>query len=306
MRLGFELAEASCVWANEIDKFCAITYRENFGDSELVVGDIRDIPSSAIPDFDILCAGFPCQPFSLAGVSKRNSLGRVHGFEDRTYGTLFHEIVRIARDKRPLVLFLENVSHLERHDGGRTFLVIREAIEGLGYSFHYKVLDACGFVPQRRKRIFIICFRDGIKYEFPELPDGDVRLRDILEDEVDEKYTLSDRMWECLKRHAERHRHRGHGFGYGLADPDGITRTLLARYYKDGSEILIPQKGKNPRRLTPRECARLMGFPDWFKIPVSDTRAYKQFGNSVVVPLVEFLARSVINALQGQKRLHRP
>jgi len=299
IRLGFERAGCKCVWSNEYDKNCAVTYTANFGGEDLVVKDIREIDSSEIPDFNILCAGFPCQPFSIAGVSKKNSLGKPHGFEDKTQGTLFHEIARILKEKKPDAFFLENVKNLEKHDKGRTFAIIRETLESLGYSFYYKVINAKSLVPQNRERIFMIGFKNRkIDFKFPEIPELNPKVKDILEKNVPEKYTLTDHLWEYLQKYAEKHRAKGNGFGFGLVDLNSYTRTLSARYYKDGSEILIPQKGKNPRRLTPRECARLQGFPDSFKIPVSDTQAYKQFGNAVAVPVIEILAKALVKALK--------
>jgi len=210
-----------------------------------VLGDIRKIPSSGIPDFDILCAGFPCQPFSIAGVSKKKSLGMPHGFEDKTQGTLFYEIARILRNKKPEAYFLENVSNLEHHDQGRTFTVIRETLEELGYSFYYRKIDARHLLPQHRERVFMIGFRDRtLDFVFPEIPELNPKLKDILEKNVPEKYTLTDHLWKYLQDYAKKHRAKGNGFGFGLADPEGRTRTLSARYYKDGSEILIPQEGK--------------------------------------------------------------
>jgi DNA (cytosine-5)-methyltransferase 1 len=296
-RLAFERAGARCVWSCEVDRFCRLTYEANFGHPP-DAGDIREVDAAAVPDHDILVAGFPCQPFSIAGVSKLGSLGRPHGFVDRTRGTLFFEICRILEAKRPRALFLENVRHLVRHDGGRTFRIILETLSGLGYRVDYRVIDAARLVPQHRERVYIVGFREPVWFAWPEVPDRRPRLGEILEPVVDTKYTLSRRVWRTLRRHREKHRRRGNGFGYGLADPDGVARTLSARYYKDGAEILIAQgRGRPPRRLTPRECARLMGFPDSFVIPVSDTQAYRQFGNSVVVPLVEVLAGAVLEAL---------
>lgn len=296
IRLAFERSGGKCVFSSEWDKYAQKTYEANFG--EVPLGDIRQIEASDIPDFDILCAGFPCQPFSIAGVSKKLSLNRPHGFEDETQGTLFYEIVRILKEKKPAAFFLENVKNLESHDKGRTFQVIRGAIEELGYSFHYEVINAKIFVPQNRERIFMIGFRNNdFLFKFPEITNNKPKMSDILDKKVDEKYTLSDHLWDYLQKYAEKHRKKGNGFGFGLVNTDSHCRTLSARYFKDGSEILIPQKGKNPRRLTPRECARLQGFPENFKIIVSDTQAYKQFGNSVAVPAVEFVARHLIEYL---------
>jgi DNA (cytosine-5)-methyltransferase 1 len=303
VRLGFERAGCKCVWSNEYNRMAAVTYQVNFGGVDLVTDDIRKIQASDIPDFEILCAGFPCQPFSIAGVSKKNSLGHPHGFKDETQGTLFHEIVRILDEKRPQAFFLENVKNLEGHDRGKTFRVIRGAIEELGYSFHYKVINAKTLVPQNRDRIFIVGFKDkSIDFAFPEMPDLRPKFRNILEPKVDKKYTLTDHLWEYLQNYAKKHREKGNGFGFGIADPDSHCRTLSARYYKDGSEILIAQPGRNPRRLTPRECARLQGFPENFIIPVSDTAAYRQFGNAVAVPVVEILAKSLVRTLERKPK----
>ena len=244
---------------------------------------------------------FPCQPFSISGVSKYRSLGREHGFLDQTKGTLFFDIVRILRHHRPQAFLLENVKNLRSHDGGKTYRVIRAALDELGYTVYDRVVDAKPLVPQHRERIFIVGFRDPVHFAFPALTDTRPRLADILEADPDARYTLTDHLWEYLQAYAEKHRAKGNGFGYGMAPLDGTTRTLSARYYKDGSEILVPQAGQNPRRLTPRECARLMGFPDTFAIPVSDTQAYKQFGNSVVVPVVRVVAAALVEAMHRRE-----
>jgi DNA (cytosine-5)-methyltransferase 1 len=309
-RLAFERAGCRCVFSSEWDKYAQKTYYANFG--EIPAGDITKIPSSEIPDHDILVAGFPCQPFSISGVSKKKSLKLPHGFDDPTQGTLFFEIKRILRDKRPKAFLLENVKNLNHHDSGRTIRIIMQALNNeLGYTVYKEVLDARTLVPQHRERTYIVGFRRWAPFKFPEVPDLKPKLRDILESSAPsqmelidyfKKYELSDHLWEYLQKYAAKHRAKGNGFGYGLADLDGITRTLSARYYKDGSEILIPQKNANPRRLTPRECARLMGFPDSFKIPVSDTQAYRQFGNSVVVPLVELIAKEIIKTLSREEK----
>lgn len=301
MRLGFERAGGECVFTSEWDKFCQQTYYENFGD--MPEGDITKIDEKNIPDHDILVAGFPCQPFSIAGVSKKNSLGREHGFLDKTQGTLFFDIVRILKEKRPKAFLLENVKNLTTHDKKKTFKIIKETLESLDYKIYYQVMDGKHYVPQHRERIYIVgmdkkVYGDGELFSFPEIKDSNNKAQDILEQQVDEKYTLTDRQWDYLIRYKEKHQAKGNGFGYGLAPLDGITRTLSARYYKDGSEILIPQEGKNPRRLTPRECARLQGFPDSFKIVVSNTQAYKQFGNSVVVPLIEDIVNQIKVAME--------
>ena len=300
MRLAFERAGCRCVFSSEWDSHAQKTYSANFGDTPK--GDITTIGSSEIPTHDILVAGFPCQPFSISGVSKKKSLGRPHGFEDVTQGTLFFEVARIIRDRQPKAFVLENVKNLLGHDRGRTFNVIyRTLADELGYDVHFKVLDARYLVPQHRERIFIVGFREPRRFAWPVFTPKRVRFGDILQRKTPAKYTLSDHLWFYLQRYAEKHRAAGNGFGYGLADPEGISRTLSARYYKDGSEILVPRgPGLNPRRLTPGECARLMGFPRSFKMPVSDTQAYKQFGNSVVVPLATAVAREVVRALKGR------
>lgn len=302
MRLAFEAAGGRCVYSNEWNKYSQQTYYANFGVQP--DGDITKVVAEMIPDHDILVAGFPCQPFSIAGVSKKLSLGRATGFEDKTQGTLFFDVCRILKAKRPKAFMLENVKNLCSHDRGRTFQVIQESLNELDYEVFYKIIDGKAYVPQHRERIVIIGF-DKTRYGNDVDFSFDIKpakkqpvVRDIIEDQVDEKYTLSDKLWIYLQNYAAKHREAGNGFGYGLASLDGITRTLSARYYKDGSEILIEQKGQNPRRLTPRECARLQGFPDSFKIPVSDTQAYQQFGNSVVVPLMSEVAKLIVKKLE--------
>lgn len=302
MRIAYEQAGGRCVYSNEWNKYSQQTYFANFG--EQPDGDITKVDENSIPDHDILVAGFPCQPFSIAGVSKKQSLGRATGFEDKTQGTLFFDICRILKAKRPKAFMLENVKNLKSHDRGRTFKVITEALEELDYEVFHAVLDGQNYVPQHRERILIVGFdrkrygRDlGFRFNITPVEPRPV-IRDILETYVDDKYTLTDKLWAYLQNYAAKHRAAGNGFGYGIADPDGVSRTLSARYYKDGSEILIEQEGKNPRRLTPRECARLQGFPDDFIIPVSDTQAYKQFGNSVVVPLMTNVAQLVVAKMQ--------
>ena len=300
-RIAFDDNGARCVYSNEWNKYCQQSYKANFGDEP--EGDITKVEAASIPDHDILVGGFPCQPFSIAGVSKKNSLGRATGFEDKTQGTLFFDVCRILKEKRPKAFLLENVKNLKSHDRGRTFKVITEALDELDYQIFYEVLDGQAFVPQHRERIVIVGFdrrRYGtdIDFKFDIKPlEPKPTIKDILEENVAEKYTLTDHLWAYLQAYAEKHHEAGNGFGYGIAPLDGISRTLSARYYKDGSEILIEQEGKNPRRLTPRECARLQGFPDTYKIVVSDTQAYKQFGNSVVVPLMREVARLVIEEL---------
>lgn len=280
------------------------TYFANFG--VLPQGDITQIAADDVPNHDILVAGFPCQPFSIAGVSKKNSLGKATGFQDKTQGTLFFDVCRIIEAKRPKAFLLENVKNLKSHDKGNTWRVIQESLEQLDYKIFVQVIDGQGFVPQHRERIFIVGFDkkrymgDDIQFNFNlKKPDKAPVLSDILDQEVPDKYTLTDKLWEYLQNYAKKHKAKGNGFGYGMPDLNGVTRTLSARYYKDGSEILIKQpNNKNPRRLTPRECARLQGYPESFKIPVSDTRAYKQFGNSVVVPLVTAIAQNIVATVE--------
>ncbi|MEM9410077.1 MAG: DNA (cytosine-5-)-methyltransferase, partial [Planctomycetota bacterium] len=303
-----------CVWTSEWDKHSQKTYATNFPGEHPIHGDIREADADRIPPFDVLVGGFPCQPFSIAGVSKKNSLGTPHGFECKTQGTLFFEIARIIAHHRPAAFVLENVKNLLSHRSGETFKVIRETLQDeLGYEVHYKVIDAKPFLPQHRERVFIVGFREQTKFSWNQLslPEKGPVLGAILHPQdgtelpeepftvgakakVNPKYTLSDKLWTYLQRYAEKHRAKGNGFGFGLVTPEDTARTLSARYYKDGSEILIKRGPRsNPRRLTPRECARLMGFPDSWQIPVSDTQAYRQFGNSVAVPVVEAVARAM-------------
>lgn len=309
MRLAFENQGGDCVYSNEWNKYSQQTYFANFG--EQPDGDITKVDARIIPDHDILVAGFPCQPFSIAGVSKKQSLGRATGFEDKTQGTLFFDVCRIIKAKRPKAFMLENVKNLKSHDKGNTFKVIMESLEELDYEVFHDILDGQDYVPQHRERILIVGFDrqqygKEIDFRFDITPVARKPLmRDILEESPDEKYTLSDKLWLYLQNYAAKHKAAGNGFGYGIAEPDGIARTLSARYYKDGSEILIAQDGKNPRRLTPRECARIQGFPDTFKIVVSDTQAYQQFGNSVVVPLMTDVAGLIVSKMkemEGRKR----
>jgi len=301
IRLAFQNHGGKCVFTSEWDKFAKKTYEANFG--EVPFGDITKILESDIPDHDILLGGFPCQPFSIAGVSKKNSLGKSHGFLDETQGTLFFDVARIIKAKRPKAFMLENVKNLISHDKKRTFEVIKNTLNELGYSIHYKVLDGKHFVPQHRERIIIVGFDKNVyhgneNFQFPIMPPVDKTIGSILETNPDEKYTLTNKLWDYLQTYAKKHKEKGNGFGFGLTDLNGISRTMSARYYKDGAEILIPQEGKNPRRLTPRECARLQGFPDSFIIPVSDNQAYRQFGNSVVTPLIQAVGKNIVKALR--------
>jgi DNA (cytosine-5)-methyltransferase 1 len=318
LRQGFDAIGGKCVFTSEWDKYANLTYKANYHNDEdhQMVGDITKVVASAIPEHDVLLAGFPCQPFSIAGVSKKNALGREHGFRCDAQGTLFFDVARIIEHHRPKIFLLENVKNLVNHDKGNTFKVINRTLtEELGYYVRWKVIDARGFVPQHRERIFIAGFREPTNFSFEglKLPDPYTgpKLRTILHSQdgsevaetpytsgeratVNAKYTLSDHLWSYLQEYANKHKEKGNGFGFGLFGPDDVARTLSARYYKDGSEILIRQNGRNPRRLTPRECARLMGFDtpgqSLFKISVSDVQAYKQFGNSVAVPVVKAVA----------------
>ena len=318
LRLAFESAGGECLFTSEWDSYSQKTYKANFGNEE-IHGDITRIEASGIPDHDVLLAGFPCQPFSLAGVSKKNALGRPHGFACETQGTLFFDVERILDEKRPKAFLLENVKHLVNHDGGRTFAVIQQVLKKkLGYHVFPKLIDGRHFVPQHRERIYLVGFREDLEFSWDEInwpastewptlssilhpEDGSEEPEAPFTDErgrVDSKYTLSKKLWRYLKGYADKHKALGNGFGFGLVGPNNIARTLSARYYKDGSEILIMRENGNPRRLTPRECSRLMGFdkPDGsdFVIPVSDTQAYRQFGNAVVVPMVETVARHML------------
>jgi DNA (cytosine-5)-methyltransferase 1 len=328
MRLGVEsLGDTQCVFTCERDRFAVQTYNANF-DEDVEPIDITEVTPEEIQSHDLLLAGFPCQPFSLAGVSKKNSLGRRHGFEDATQGTLFFDIARILDAHRPKAFLLENVKNLLSHDRGRTFDTIKRVLhDDLGYTVSFRVLSARPFVPQQRERVFIVGFRDENDFSFDDVvvppPENWPVLRDILHPDTDDgpyhhpfttltgtahdRYTLSPKLWEYLQAYAQKHRQRGNGFGYGLFGPDDVARTMSARYHKDGAEILIRRPGRNatPRRLTPREAARLMGFEtgerNWV-IPVSDTRAYRQFGNAVVPQVVE----SVIGAMEIHLRAPMP
>ncbi len=303
-RIAMQASGGKCVFSSEWNTYAQKTYFANFGD--IPFGDITlDETKEFIPDnFDVLCAGFPCQPFSIAGISKKNSLGRTHGFLDKTQGTLFFDVADIINKKRPKAFFLENVKNLVSHDKGNTFKIIFDTLTELGYNVHYKVLDAKGYVPQHRERIMIVGFNNDIfnkkeTFTFPDTPENKKEIREILELNVDPKYTLSDKLWTYLQNYARKHKAKGNGFGYGLVDLKDISRTLSARYYKDGAEILIPQDdNKNPRRLTPRECARLMGYEDKYILDkVSEVQAYRQCGNSVVVPLISAVSEKIVESL---------
>lgn len=332
IRIAFEKAGAICVFSSEYDRFAQITYESYFGEKPDFKsikdvdpsGDITQIDPKDIPDHDILTGGFPCQPFSLAGVSKKNSLKRPHGFDDPTQGTLFFNIKEILRVKRPKAFLLENVKNLVRHDKGKTFEIISKELDNLGYKWKYRIIDAAGWIPQHRERTYIVGFRNPMNEDGDSITDFSLfdsiqppkkrlyTLADVLEDKVPEKYTLMENTWNTLIRHKAYHAAAGNGFGYSVITPpfeEQTTRTISARYHKDGAEILIYQgKNKRPRRLTPLECSRLMGFPEDFQKlfsrdpnvqqPVSDTQAYRQFGNSVAVPLVSEIAEGIVKVLK--------
>ncbi len=324
IRRAFEDIGGRCVFTSEWDSYAQKTYVENFPDGHTINGDITQIDAAEVPDHDLLLAGFPCQPFSIAGVSKKNALGRAHGFADETQGTLFFDVCRIIETKQPRAFLLENVKNLMSHDKGRTFDVIKRSLDDLGYDIHPRVVDGAHFVPQHRERILIVGFRkaDGVAFDWNALPlpaKGRKTMKDILHrtdgsepklawdgdrffnhvnGQIDPKYTLTDKLWTYLQGYAAKHKAAGNGFGFGLVYPDSVARTLSARYYKDGSEILVYQgESKNPRRLTPRECARLMGFPDTFRIPVSDTRAYQLFSEAAVVSMIAAAAKLMASSL---------
>ena len=328
MRQAFESVNGMCVFTSEWNKYSRQTYLANFPAGHPVVGDITQIEESAIPEHDVLLAGFPCQPFSIAGVSKKKALGMPHGFKDLTQGNLFFDITRILDYHKPQAFLLENVKNLANHDKGTTFRIISDTLKELGSSISWRVINAKGFVPQNRERIFIVGFREVMHSDFDfnalEIPDAESgpKLGTILHPEdgteeeeppytfgeqglVADKYTLTPKLWKYLQDYAIKHKEKGNGFGFGLVTPHDTARTLSARYYKDGSEILVAQPGKFPRRLTPRECARLMGFdrPERppFEIPVSDTQAYKQFGNAVVVPVVKAIAKHMLAHVLGNR-----
>lgn len=310
-RMAMQNLGGRCVFSSEWDKYSQQTYRANYGD--IPFGDITtDETKSYIPKkFDLLCGGFPCQPFSIAGVSKKISLGRKHGFDDLKQGNLFFHIAEIIAEHRPKAFFLENVKNLVSHDKGKTFSIIKETIEGLEYSFDKRILDGKHFVPQHRERTIMVgfdkrIFGEKFSFDFDKvvLPEATHQIKDILDPNPDPKYTLSEHLWNYLQNYAKKHKEKGNGFGFGLVNPEGISRTMSARYHKDGAEILIPQpknKKKIPRRLTPNEAAALLGYPKKFKIPVSDTQAYRQFGNSVVMPLIQAVGESILTKLNWKK-----
>jgi len=296
LRIPFDELGGKCVLGSEIDKYAKTTYNAYF--NHMPKGDIAQIKPCEIEEFDILVGGFPCQPFSMAGHKK--------GFTD-TRGTLFFEIEKILRCKMPKAFLLENVKGLRGHDKGNTYKVIKESLESMGYFVSEQVLAAKDFgLPQNRERIYIVGFLEEEHYnnfKFPEKKNIKTRLGDILENDVDEKYTISDKLWAGHKRRKIEHKKKGNGFGYGLFNHDSeYTNTISARYYKDGSEILIEQQNKNPRKLTPLEAAKLQGFPPELvqkakEAGVSDTQLYKQFGNAVPVSVVREVAKSIFNAI---------
>lgn len=324
IRMAFEELGGQCVFTSEWDSYAQKTYAENYPGGHSINGDITKVDAQDIPAHDLLLAGFPCQPFSIAGVSKKNALGRAHGFADETQGTLFFDVCRIIEKKQPRAFLLENVKNLMSHDKGRTFDVIKRSLDDLGYDIHTRIIDGAHFVPQHRERILIIGFRkaDEITFDWNAQPlpaKGRHIIADILHrtdgsepklawdgerfyqhasGQVDPKYTLTDKLWAYLQGYAAKHKAAGNGFGFGLVYPDSVARTLSARYYKDGSEILVYQgEGKNPRRLTPRECARLMGFPDTFRISISDTQAYRLLADAAVVPMITAAAKLMAPSL---------
>mgnify|MGYP002633144504 CR=1 FL=1 len=295
-RIAMQELKGQCVFSSEWDRYAKKTYESNFG--EVPYGDIREISEKEIPDHDVLCAGFPCQPFSLAGVSARNSMQTSHGFACETQGTLFFDIVRIIKAKQPKVVFLENVRNLVSHDSGTTFSVIKNAIESLGYSFSYKLINASPLVPQRRVRCYMVCVKGGEKeFAFPKIEGEPLPLKSILQKRVPESFTISSKLWAGHQRRTATNLARGVGFTAFCADLDKPSNTIVARYGKDGKECLIPQRGKNPRMLTPRECARLQGFPEEFVISASKTNAYRQFGNSVAIPVIRKIAEKIIKLI---------
>lgn len=298
-RIAMQEQGGKCVFSSEWDPYAKKTYEANFG--EVPYGDIRKIDARNIPEHDVLCAGFPCQPFSLAGVSARNSLNTAHGFACETQGTLFFDIVRIMKAKRPRIAFLENVKNIVGHDRGKTFSIIKSTIESLGYSFRYALIDSSSLVPQKRVRCYMVCIRDDERgFPFPVIEGTSLALRTILEDNVDSSFTISSKLWEGHQNRTKRNLARGTGFTAFCANLDKPSNTIVARYGKDGKECLIPQGRKNPRMLTPKECARLQGFPETFIMPMSKTTAYRQFGNSVAIPVIRRIAQNIVKLLQVQ------
>lgn len=310
-RIALQNLGGKCVFSSEINNAAKQTYESNFG--EYPFGDIHDFTGDhisdeelnhLIPDHQILSGGFPCQPFSLAGVSARTALGQAHGFLDETKGNLFFDIARIVSVKRPEVVFLENVKNFKTHDKGNTFLTVQRTMRDLGYSFYSQVINANKTVPQSRQRFYIVCFKnDPGEFTFPVFEGDPKTLRSILEENVPDEYTISDRLWTGHINRTKRNLERGTGFTAHTADLDKPSKTLVARYGKDGKECLIPQENSNPRKLTPRECARLQGFPEEFRLPSSNAAAYHQFGNSVAIPVIESIARNILETLPIHERV---
>jgi len=324
-RMALQNLGGRCLFTSEWDKYSKQTYFANYGDYPF--GDItKDAIKNLIPEkFDIICGGFPCQPFSIAGVSKKISLGRNHGFADEKQGNLFFHVADIIDKHRPKAFFLENVKNLISHDKKKTFQVIKDTFEELDYSLDFKIIDGSHFVPQHRERILMVGFDrrqfgQEVKFDFSNLifPEEKQAFKTILEADPGPKYTLSDKLWNYLQEYAAKHKAKGNGFGFGMTNLEGVSRTISARYYKDGAEILIPQEGKNPRRLTPREAAALQGYPMFpintndeqrsLYIPVSDNQAYRQFGNSVVMPLIQVVGEELVQTLRrigGLEKKHK-
>ncbi|MDB5129807.1 DNA (cytosine-5-)-methyltransferase [Mucilaginibacter sp.] len=324
-RMALQNLGGRCVFTSEWDKYSKQTYFANYGDYPF--GDItKDAIKAYIPEkFDIICGGFPCQPFSIAGVSKKISLGRNHGFADEKQGNLFFHVADIIDKHRPKAFFLENVKNLISHDKKKTFQVIKDTFEELDYSLDFKIIDGSHFVPQHRERIMMVGFDkrqfgQDVQFNFGNLtfPEEKQAFKSIMEADPAPKYTLSDKLWNYLQEYAKKHKAKGNGFGFGMTNLEGVSRTISARYYKDGAEILIPQEGKNPRRLTPREAAALQGYPMYpintsdeqhsLHIPVSENQAYRQFGNSVVMPLIQVVGEELINTLRrvgGLEKSHK-
>jgi DNA (cytosine-5)-methyltransferase 1 len=309
IRTAFQNQGVVCSFSNDNDKNCQKTYTDNFGNDNFVLCDIKILNTDTIPSFDILSAGFPCQPFSNCGIPTRRFFGKPSGLDDEEQGKIFFELMRILKNKKPKAFFLENVPNLMTIDEGNTFKIIRRNIESLGYSFYYKIITSDKLLPQTRKRLYMVGFNDSdYRFEFPQIQDIHPNINNILEKSIPDKYTISDHQWEYYKKHKQTNKERGNGFGYNLIDleTDTHTGTLTKHYHKGGFEIFLKQESKNPRMLTPRECARLQGFPDSFKITVSNTEAYKQFGNSVAIPIVELIAKQIVRTLQRGKIQAQP
>jgi DNA (cytosine-5)-methyltransferase 1 len=316
--LGLEKIGGECVYASEWDKYAGSTYKSWYPNTRVDSRDIRKIDISRdIPKHDVLAGGFPCQPFSLAGVSKKNSMGLKHGFDDAKQGNIFLQICKIVKIHQPKVVFLENVKNLVSHDRGQTWMTIQKKLDKLDYEVRWNIIDANSWVPQHRERIYIVAFRRKTftkkeieSFKFPRIKKQGPILRDVLDLKPMKKYMLTDNLWAYLLAYSKKHKSLGNGFGFTIASPAGQSRTLSARYYKDGSEILIKQKGwRNPRRISPGEAARLMGFDGtWgkklgngFPQVVSDTQAYRQFGNAVCPHVVRAIGSEIAQVLLARK-----